>query len=179
MFSACIRPEVVLRPVEERHAQTIFALVDRDRQDLRQWLPWIDATNSADDTLAFIRSARRKYARGVITAGIWFQDRFAGVIGMTNLHPLNRRLEIGYWLGRDFRGRGIMTDCCRAMVRHALGEMEFNRVEIRCAPGNLRSKAIPKRLQFVQEGILREAEVVNGHYYDLEVWSLLKKDLRD
>src|SRR5262245_29907133 len=138
MFSARIRPDLELRLFEERHAPAVFALVNKDRKDLRQWLPWVDANKTEDDTLAFIRSTRRKFAaKGLITAGIWFQNRFAGTIGMDNLNLLNRRVEIGYWLGKEFRGRGIMTEVCRALVRHAVVEMELNRIEIRCAPGNL------------------------------------------
>jgi ribosomal-protein-serine acetyltransferase len=49
-------------------------------------------------------------------------------------------------------------------------------VEIRCATGNTRSCAIPERLGFSREGVLREAEWVNGRFLDLVVWSLLEQD---
>lgn len=51
-----------------------------------------------------------------------------------------------------------MTSACRVFIDHALLEMELNRVEIRCATGNISSRAIPERLGFVLEGVIREAE---------------------
>ena len=55
----------------------------------------------------------------------------------------------------------------RALVDHAFGELELHRVEIQAAGANRRSRAIPERLGFQQEGILREAECVGGRYLDL------------
>ena len=55
----------------------------------------------------------------------------------------------------------------------------MHRVEIRCATGNTRSCAIPARLGFTREGVLREAEIVGGRFLDLVVWSLLEQDYQD
>ena len=56
---------------------------------------------------------------------------------------------------------------------HAFGELGLHRVEIKAAEGNRRSRAIPERLGFEQEGILREAECVDDRYMDLVVYGLL------
>ncbi len=85
----------------------------------------------------------------------------------------NRSASIGYWLDAAFEGRGIATRCCRAMLDYAFGEMAMHRVEIRCATHNERSCAIPARLGFTREGVLREAEWVHDGYHDLVVWSML------
>jgi ribosomal-protein-serine acetyltransferase len=180
MFHARLRADLELRLLEERHAPIHFALVDQDRHYLREWLGWVDATETEEDSLTFIRVTRERFAsKGEITAGVWFQDRFAGVISTQMTDLVNRKAEVGYWLGKSFQGQGIMTEACRALVRHALGEMDLNRVEIRCATGNTRSSAIPARLGFTHEATLREAQLLHGKYHDLEVWSMLRKELRD
>jgi ribosomal-protein-serine acetyltransferase len=179
MFVAQVRPNLELRPLEERHAAAVFRLVNRDRDDLREWLPWVDVTRSEDDTQAFIRSALERFAsKGEIAAGIWYQGTFAGGLGVHPLARLYRTMEIGYWLGREFRGLGIITDCCRTVVRHVLVELEQNRVEIHCATGNTKSRAIPARLGFTHEGTLRQAQCLHGRYHDLELYSLLRSELR-
>jgi ribosomal-protein-serine acetyltransferase len=61
----------------------------------------------------------------------------------------------------------------RVLVDHAFGELELHRVEIQAAEGNRRSRAIPERLGFRQEGILREAECVGGRYLDVVVYGLV------
>lgn len=177
MFSASIRPDAELRLLEERHAATIFARVNQDRAYLREWLPWVDLTLTEDDISSFIRSELEKFAgNNGFAAGIWTGGRFAGVIGTHKIQWMNRKIEIGYWLGQEFQGKGLMTDACRAMITHALGELDLNRVEIHCAAGNARSAAIPKRLGFKLEGVLREGELVNGKYLDLHLFGMLKRE---
>jgi ribosomal-protein-serine acetyltransferase len=71
-----------------------------------------------------------------------------------------------------------MTDACRALVKHALGELELNRVEIHCAAANVASSAIPQRLGFTHEATLREALLLHGTYHDRQIWGFLKRDWR-
>lgn len=177
MFRAALRPDLHLDLLEERHAGIVSALVKQDREYLREWLAWADSTNSEDDTRTFIRKALEQFAANTgFSAGLWEQERFAGVITLHRVDWLNRRAEIGYWLGREFQGRGLMTDACRAVTRHALAELELNRVEIRCAVNNSKSKAIPRRLGYAFEGTLREAEHLRGRFLDMEIYAMLRKD---
>ncbi|MEN1761147.1 GNAT family protein [Anoxynatronum sibiricum] len=52
----------------------------------------------------------------------------------------------------------------------------LNRVEIRCATGNHKSRAIPQQLRFVAEGVLREAEWLYDHYVDHVVYAMLASE---
>jgi ribosomal-protein-serine acetyltransferase len=181
MFRAPVRATdgeaLELRLIEERHAPSIFKLVDADRAYLREWLPWVDATHAEDDTLSFIRSMREQYAANEsITAGIWRQDRFIGVIGTHKINWLLRKVELGYWLGESYQGNGIMTDACRVLIAHLFRDLDLNRVEIHCATGNAKSIAVPRRLKFIQEGTLREAGYANGRFLDLHIFGMLRKE---
>ena len=177
MFSTPLREDFDLRLLEEHHASEVFAAVERNREHLRHWLPWVDATRTKDDGIAFIRSTLEMFAAHEgFTAGIWHRERVAGVIGTHRIDWRNRRVELGYWLAREFEGRGIVTDACRVAITHLFREMDLNRVEIRCAAGNAKSSAIPRRLGFKLEGTHREAELVNGRYHDLLVFGMLKSE---
>ena len=90
------------------------------------------------------------------------EGEVAGVVGVEPLDWIHRSASIGYWLGERFQGRGLITTAVRALVEHAVSVWELNRVEIRAAVGNARSRAIPERLGFQEEGTLREAERVGG-----------------
>jgi RimJ/RimL family protein N-acetyltransferase len=79
-------------------------------------------------------------------AGIWYEGRLAGVIGYHALDWENRTTEVGYWLGEEQQGKGLVTAACRALVDHAFGELGLNRVVISCATENKKSCAIPERL---------------------------------
>ena len=84
--------------------------------------------------------------------------------------------SIGYWLGEEFQGQGTMTRRCALLTDHALAVWELNRVEIRAASENRRSRAIPERLDFREEGILPEAESVGGRLLDMIIYSMLAAD---
>lgn len=177
MFRAQIRENVHLQLLEVRHAPEVFSLTDQNRAYLRQWLPWVDSTLTVDDTLSFIRSTLEQFSsnRGLV-AGIWSEGRVCGVIGTHKLDLMNRSVEIGYWLGQSFQGRGIITAACRALVTYALNELDLNRVTIQCARENEKSCSVPQRLGFTEEGVAREAQYLHGHFHDLRRFAMLKKD---
>ena len=155
----------------------LFALTDSNRTYLRQWLPWVDDTRNVEDTRAFIASSLRRYRDDVgMSCGILYQGNLAGVIGFNTIDWMNFKTEIGYWLGADFQGLGLITKACRAMIDHAFLDLELNKVEIRCATGNTRSCAIPQRLGFTQEGVARQAEWLYDHYVDLVLYGMLSSE---
>ena len=55
MFRYEIGDDAELRMLENRHAEELFALVDRNRKHLREWLPFLDATTSVENERGFIR----------------------------------------------------------------------------------------------------------------------------
>jgi ribosomal-protein-serine acetyltransferase len=61
----------------------------------------------------------------------------------------------------------------RVLLEHGFGVWKLNRIEIRVGVGNARSRAIPARLGFTEEGILRQAERVGDRYVDHEVFAML------
>jgi ribosomal-protein-serine acetyltransferase len=177
MFQKVIRDGVYLTLLEDRHAEDVFAVVDHERAHLREWLPWVDNTADAADTAEFIKKSLQQYAANEgFSAGIWSGDALIGTIGTHKIDWLNRRVEIGYWISAAFQGKGIVTDACRALIDHAFHVWKLNRVEIHCATGNEKSCSIPKRLGFQLEGVLREAQLLNGQYHDINVYSLLARE---
>jgi ribosomal-protein-serine acetyltransferase len=69
-----------------------------------------------------------------------------------------------------------MTDACRALVDYLFSELKLHRIEIRCATDNVKSWAVPKRLGFSKEGVLRQAQAFDGRFLDIEVYGLLAED---
>ncbi len=177
MFCWKVTDEIELRLIEQRYAESLFALTDANREHLRQWLPWVDATRSVADTSAFIASALHQFAenRG-FCASIWHRGALCGMIGHHGMDRANRATSLGYWLDAGHEGRGIMTACCRAVVSHAFTELKLYRVVVRCAVENHRSRAIPERLGFALEGVSRQAEWLYDHFVDVAVYSLLRTD---
>ena len=66
-----------------------------------------------------------------------------------------------------------MTNCCRTLIQHAFDVWKLNRVTIECATENARSRAIPERLGFKLEGIVRGIEWLQDRYVDHAMYGLL------
>jgi len=100
----------------------------------------------------------------------------AGLISFKYTDRANHKTELGYWLAQDQQGKGLVTRSCKALINLAFERMGMHRVQIKISVDNHRSKGIPKRLGFKFEGIERDGEFLNGHYTDLEVYSILKNE---
>jgi RimJ/RimL family protein N-acetyltransferase len=88
-----------------------------------------------------------------------------------------RELEIGYWIHKDFAGRGLATEAAGALVKVAFAVLRgVHRLEIRNDAKNLPSAAIPRKLGFAHEGTLRSKYDFLGEWKDLMVWSLLEQE---
>ena len=177
MFAYQVDEHIQLRQLEPRFAEDLFQLIDRNRTYLREWLPWVDGTLSPKDTSHFIQLTLNQIAaNNGFQTGIFYQGVIAGCIGLHRIDWGNQKTSIGYWLAAEFQGRGIMTKACKAMIDHIFNELELNRVEIRAAVKNRKSRAIPERLGFTQEGTIRRAEWLYDHYVDHVVYGLLKEE---
>ncbi|MGD1070649.1 MAG: GNAT family protein [Bryobacteraceae bacterium] len=169
--------DLELRPVRLEDAADLFAAIDRNRERLRQWLPWVGTSYSREDVYLFIAERERENQLGTaLTTTIWKDGVLCGSIGLHKIDFRHRSTSIGYWIDGEYEGRGIVLRACRAIVTEGFRNYGLHRIEIRCATGNQRSGALPRKLGFVEEGILREAEWLHDHWVDLRVFSMLEQD---
>ena len=166
-----------LHLLAEDDAASVYQLIESNRAYLREWLPWIDYTQSIEDERSFISNTRTQYQNNQsFTYTIWHQQQIAGIAGYNQIDWANRKTEIGYWLATQYQGQGIMTRSCHALIEYAFDDLKLHTVEIRCATMNTRSCAIPLRLGFTQEGIMRQAEWLYDHFVDHRLYGLLKSE---
>lgn len=92
------------------------------------------------------------------------------IVGMVSLMPGNdiERInsEIGYWLGRPFWGRGIVTEAVRAVTRHAFREMKMERVFAVPFTRNPASCRVLEKVGYVREGTMRRSAIKDGLILD-------------
>ncbi len=166
-----------LKILEKRDVAELFALTVANRRYLKRWLPWLDAVLTEVDTLAYVETTIVQREAGLgPTFGIVRGRALAGVVGFHPIDRLHRVGEIGYWLAEAHQGRGIMTECCRFLVRYGFQTLDLNRIQIPAATENARSRAIPERLGFKLEGILREREYLYGRFVDHALYAMLASE---
>jgi ribosomal-protein-serine acetyltransferase len=140
-------------------------------------LPWLDVVTCEEDTREFLATviAQHQGGRGP-TFGVVRHHALAGVVGFLPIDRINRCGEIGYWLAEQEQGRGVMTECCRFMMRYGFLTLDLNRIQIAAATDNVRSRAIPERLGFQLEGVLRARENLFGTFVNHAMYSLLRSE---
>lgn len=74
------------------------------------------------------------------------------------------------------QGKGIIRNVVHAMIQYAFNNLELNKVEIRVAVNNQKSRAIPEKLGFVKEGHSRRAEWLYDHYMDHVIYGMLYEE---
>jgi ribosomal-protein-serine acetyltransferase len=163
-----------LRLISKKDASELFHLIDRNRFYLRQWMGWVDGTQTSEDLMGFINSCSEGFADGTQASFlIWHRDKVIGIVHLRERDKLNNKVMIGYWVGEEFRGRSFAKKCTRAIIDYAFQFLKVNRIEIRCATENLASQSIPIKLGFTKEGVLRANEWLYDHYVDHVVFSIL------
>lgn len=167
--------QIQLELIDIHHAESLFQLASENRTHLKQWLSWIDFMHSVDFMHHFVKNSKQRYADGHEYAYvIIFNNIIVGRVGVYKIDPHNKIGEIGYWLSEEYQGYGITTKSCAALVEYCFNDVLLNRLEIKCGVENHKSQGVPERLNFTLEGVLREAELLNGKFIDLNLYSLLK-----
>lgn len=178
-----IRTErLVLRCLERGDVDAVHEGVLNNAEALRPWMPWI-----ANEPLSRLERAELvRSFRGAFDAG---RDFLYGVfdpgdgayLGGCGLHPRVSpgALEIGYWIVRDRWGEGLATELAAALTRVGFEHMDADRIEIRVAPDNGRSLAVPRKLGYREEGRLRAVGPMapDGKASDLVVFGMLQHEL--
>jgi len=171
--------EVELKQLEKSDAIDIFTTINSQREYLGKWLPFVEFTKELSDTEKFVNSVvNAPEERNEIVFTIRKENKFIGLIGFKDTDKLNRKTEIGYWLSEKYQKQGIITMSVEKLCEYAFKILGMNRIQIKCATGNLPSKRIPQKLGFKLEGIEREGELLTGNRFtDLEIYSKLQSDI--
>jgi ribosomal-protein-serine acetyltransferase len=168
---------LVVRTLTPDDDVELFALVDRNRERLRPWMPWEPTTKAPADTREFIERALASEDDREAN-GIYLEGRLVGTAGM-RVDTMDAKAEVGYWIDGDAQGQGLVTRTCERFLAFAFEELGLHRVELLAATGNARSRAVAERLGMTQEGTGRENGRVAGGFVDLVTYGILDREWRD
>lgn len=178
MFSLKVDDELELALPTESSIEKAYAVVMANYEYLHEWLPWVNEDLTLEGVREYYRVALKKFAANEDEIGlsIVFKGDVFGGIGFHEINRRDKSGEIGYWLAESVTGKGLITKSVAKLLNYGFEEMKLNRIVIKCAPANLKSRAIPERLGFIQEGIEREAGWLHTRFVDHVVYSMLAKD---
>lgn len=144
-------------------------------------MPWIaEEPLSLDDRLGLLRLFRARFDGDDDYIYAIFDRDQKQVLGGTGLHKRvgPDAFEIGYWIRPERARQGLITESTAALVRVAFEVHGAQRVEIHCAPTNVASAGVPRKLLFIHDATLRaRTRTPGGAPRDTMVWSMLKGEL--
>ena len=162
-----VSDDIVLYQLSVDDIFKIFNTLNNEREYMREWLPFVDATKEIEDTGNYVRYVLQTADKQFT---IYYKDQFVGLIGFKDTDTDNKKTEIGYWLSQHAQGKGIMIQSVAKLM---------NRIQIKVAVGNDKSRRIPEKLGFQMEGIERDGELlVDNVFTDIAVYSLLRKEYK-
>jgi len=175
LVSLAIDDDLLLRSYQPEDAQELFSVISDSRVHLHPWLSWVDATTKPEHSLQFIQTSlhQLRMQEGLALA-IIYNGKIAGGIGMHNWDQSLKKAQIGYWIAKEYEGKGIIKKCLPPFVSYLFDKIGLNKIEIHLMPGNKRSAKVAERLGCKVEGIIRQSILRNGQPEDLVIMGLLK-----
>lgn len=117
---------------------------------------------SGEDETAYVRAIK-------------IDGQIAGCIAAffeTDIYRKNA--EIAYWIAREYRLRGIMTQVIRRLAATLFTEFDIHRIWARPFADNIGSRRVLEKAGFEYEGLLKESVYKNGEYIDSVLYALVK-----
>lgn len=138
-------PRLILRVVLPtlENAETIFKLIENNRDYLEAWQGHFEYLHNVDDVL---KKLEQRYCqidenKGMLF-GIYKNEKFIGRIRFFNIK--DKSCEIGYWLIESENGNGFMTEALAALETE-LFRFGFDKIILDIDDGNMHSENIAKR----------------------------------
>ena len=163
---------VKLAPTIE-NLRVVFDIIVANREEFRPWLEWTDSVQKPEDELPLLEGDK--------DSAEWFikwNNTIVGRIGFVKLSEKNNIGEVGYYLDKNAGGRGIMTAAFEQLEKKAFENGGCNRIEVKIEHDNKKSLGEVKRLNYTQEGVLRQDHFINGVYRDTLLFSKLKSEYK-
>jgi ribosomal-protein-serine acetyltransferase len=160
-------------------ASDFLAAVEESRASLQRWMPWCHPNYGLDDVERWYDEADRMWREQcAFNMMIIEQGRLLGVIGAHDLQLAGKReAELGYWVRKNARGRGVASTAIRSMAAFAFNELKLVRVSLRIRLDNVASRRSAERAGARYEGTLRHGLVHGAARFDAALYSLLPEEL--
>ncbi len=171
--------EYVLKPIPAtpEFAKLIFDIYDSDKENFRFIRSGYDY-KSVDEVLNQYKNSRQDddnwhYAY----YGIFKDNELLGEIGLSGINVRNQIAEIGYWLKKSARGKGIIDRLLPTIEKLGFETLNLRKLSIFCDADNIASRRKAEKNGYVLEGIERERKLwPDGSVHDTAVFGKLKRE---
>jgi ribosomal-protein-alanine N-acetyltransferase len=147
---------------------------DKDTTDRLLAIPYPYTAEDAEDWVRLHVDAACKEPRPSHFALRRADGFLIGGIGLQlNSGAARHRAELGYWIAKDYRGRGLTTAAVRALARYAFQDLGLRRIEATSFSHNLASHRVLEKAGFTREGFLAAYHIKDGILIDAYMFAIV------
>ena len=112
--------------------------------------------------------------------GIWWSivdkktECFCGAGGYNGIEKRHQKGEIGFWLLPEYWGKEIMKEVMPLLFKYGFETLGLNRIEVYVQHNNKNCKKALEKLTLHFEGTLREWEIKDGQFIDVDLYSKIR-----
>lgn len=168
---------LILRPVEESDAPVLHPLIDD--ADVAATMLSTPHPYPEVEFRAFIRKAveslasRERYEMAIVLKETGLP---VGAIRLFNISWEHSRTEMGCWLGKDYWGRGYVTEATIGMVRFGFEELGIEGIHAHCLVENEASARVLEKAGLSLEGTIRHAVKKGDRFHDVLLFGIIRED---
>lgn len=109
--------------------------------------------------------------------GMVYEGKLIGSISVVRIDERSEWAELGYCMGYDYWGKGLMTEAARCVIDFLFSQVGVNRITIEHAVKNPASGKVAKKCGMTHEGTKREYfKSAWGEFLDISFWGILRKE---
>ena len=154
------------------------ALSNKKVQDnLRDGLPYPYTEQDGKEFISAMLSADESET---FAFAITVDNMVIGSIGIFRQGNIHRQTaELGYYIAEEYWGKGIMTEAVKQICEYVFANSDIVRIYAEPFAYNIASCRVLEKVGFQYEGTLRSNAVKNGRVIDMEMYSLLKAEIKE
>ncbi|CAM2732507.1 GNAT family N-acetyltransferase [Fructilactobacillus fructivorans] len=176
MFPYQVDQEISLRlPDQAGDSRHLYQLVNNSRTTIARWLPWANSMRSVKSEQQFLTQTMAYYRAGdSVNLLIIYRDQIAGMISFNSFDVNQKQGEMGYWLGNQYTGNGIVHRAVLSMCQIGFYDYHLNQIHIKAVVDNDRSNQVAKRAGFHLNQVIQDGILINGVGYQTNDWIMKK-----
>lgn len=163
-------------------AKLLFLYVDKNREELWKWLPWVPTNTKPEHSFEFLQSCQKDFESGIKVEYFIIEKSTGDFCGLCHAYKradfTHHYFEIGYWLDKDKYGKGYMTEAVKTIEEYLFSQ-NAPKLIIRNDTENSGSINIAKRLNYHLDCVSRSDFYSKRlkSYRDVNIWSKLHPNI--
>lgn len=138
-------------------------------RNMRDLFPFPYTTDDGRQWLEIAGKSENNFA-------ITVNNKAIGGIGLSPGEDIERiSAEVGYWLGEEHWGKGIVSSALNGIIKYGFNELNLKRIFAAPFEQNIGSRRVLEKNGFILEGILRKSVIKSGKIYNQALYAIIKE----